>query len=74
MKLKKLIRFILIIIILILIVIAGLVYLIFKDDDEEINSKNVYDLIISDLKTGSVRDYLNGFLMEVEVVQMKRAR
>jgi len=41
---------------------------------DEVNSKNVYDLIISDLKSGSVRDYFNGFLMEVEVVQKDRTR
>ena len=41
---------------------------------DEINSKNVYDLIISDLKSGSVRDYFNGFLMEVEVIQKNRTR
>lgn len=47
---------------------------IIEIDIDEVNSKNVYDLIISDLKNGSVRDYFNGFLMEVEVVQKNRAR
>ena len=43
-------------------------------DIDEVNSKNIYDLIISDLKSGSVRDYLKGFLMEVEVVTKNRTR
>lgn len=43
-------------------------------DIDEINSKNIYDLIISDLKSGCVRDYFKGFLMEVEVVTKNRTR
>ena len=47
---------------------------IIEIDIDEINSKNIYDLIISDLKSGSVRDYLKGFLMEVDVIQKDRTR
>lgn len=42
-------------------------------DITDVNSKNIYDLIISDFKGSSFRDYFKGFLMEVEVIQKKRA-
>lgn len=46
---------------------------IIEIDINDVNSKNIYDLIISDFKSGRVRDYFNGFLMEVEVISKKRS-